>query len=224
MKGVYFDNKALVSDLVARHSIPPSFLSRLRVAYQPAPIITTSGELPDVSEAPFPVMSAGRPCGQRRYGLLIDIAKLDERYCYAFCGSPEPADLNILTDMSKSTANFSLHIRCSPIEKLSTQTFGAFLYTTLSDGLPNALLAAAAAGLPIIAPAIGGIGELVDRETGWLISDHRNPVAYLAALNEIRRSPEEAVRRCLAMRERLDQFHTWQSYHKELSTEPSFLS
>jgi glycosyltransferase involved in cell wall biosynthesis len=224
MRRIYFDNKAFVNDLVARHSVPPSFLSRLTVAYQPAPIITKPRQSRDLSETPFLVMSAGRLCGQKNVGLLIDIAKLDERYRYEFFGSSEPAYVNILTEMSKSTANASVHKSSAPFEKLWTKTFGAFLYTTLSDGLPNVLLSAAAAGLPIIAPAIGGIGELVDQETGWLVIDHRNPVAYLDALNEIRRSPKEVIRRCVKMRERLDQFHTWQSYCKELSTEPSFLS
>jgi glycosyltransferase involved in cell wall biosynthesis len=52
-----------------------------------------------------------------------------------------------------------------------TQYHG-FLYTTAYDGLPNVVLEALAAGLPVIAPDIGGLGEaVVDGETGILIGD-----------------------------------------------------
>lgn len=44
------------------------------------------------------------------------------------------------------------------------------IYTSRFDGMPNVPLEAAAAGLPIIAPDVGGIGELIrDGETGLLL-------------------------------------------------------
>ena len=49
-------------------------------------------------------------------------------------------------------------------------SYDAFLYTSAFDGLPNVLLEALSAGLPVIAPDVGGIGEAVVNEvTGRLI-------------------------------------------------------
>jgi len=55
--------------------------------------------------------------------------------------------------------------------ELSCADYDAFLYTTRFDGLPNAILEAMAAGLPVIAPDVGGISEAVNAETGFLIEN-----------------------------------------------------
>ncbi len=49
--------------------------------------------------------------------------------------------------------------------------YDAFLYTTRFDGLPNVILEAMAAGLPVIAPDVGGIIEAVSPRTGFLIEN-----------------------------------------------------
>jgi glycosyltransferase involved in cell wall biosynthesis len=47
-----------------------------------------------------------------------------------------------------------------------------FMYTSSQDGLPNVLLEAAVAGLPIVAPDVGGISEFVEGGvTGLLLPD-----------------------------------------------------
>ena len=53
---------------------------------------------------------------------------------------------------------------------LDTEAYDAFLYTSWFDGMPNVVLEAAAAGLPVIAPDVGGISEFIeDGRTGLLL-------------------------------------------------------
>lgn len=53
---------------------------------------------------------------------------------------------------------------------LPVDQYDAFLYTSIFDGLPNIILEAMGAGLPVIAPDIGGISEaIVDGKTGYLV-------------------------------------------------------
>ncbi len=60
------------------------------------------------------------------------------------------------------------------------------------EGFPNALMESMAAGLPVVAPAVGGIPELVkDGQTGLLLSD-RNPDAMTAAILQLLAQPERA--------------------------------
>lgn len=76
---------------------------------------------------------------------------------------------------------------------LPTQEYSAFIYTTAYDGLPNVIVEAMASGLPVIAPDIGGIRELVNASNGRLIEPaiddrefarrYANAIAEVAAGN-----------------------------------------
>lgn len=65
---------------------------------------------------------------------------------------------------------------------LPFEKFDAFIYTSVFDGLPNLVLEAMAAGLPVIAPNLGGIGEaVIHDETGFLVPNHPDEPALLNA-------------------------------------------
>jgi glycosyltransferase involved in cell wall biosynthesis len=57
--------------------------------------------------------------------------------------------------------------------ELPIDQYDALVYTSAFDGLPNVILEALGAGLPVIAPDIGGISEaVIEGETGFLLDDH----------------------------------------------------
>jgi glycosyltransferase involved in cell wall biosynthesis len=57
---------------------------------------------------------------------------------------------------------------CMPIDR-----YDGLIYTSEFDGMPNVILEAMAAGLPVIAPAIGGIPEtVINGKTGFLLDNH----------------------------------------------------
>ena len=67
-------------------------------------------------------------------------------------------------------------------DSLPVERFDAFIYTSAFDGLPNIVLEALGAGLPVIAPDVGGIGEaVIDGETGFLVPDLVDESALIAA-------------------------------------------
>jgi glycosyltransferase involved in cell wall biosynthesis len=57
----------------------------------------------------------------------------------------------------------------SEFTSLCLAEYDIFLYTSMFDGLPNVILEAMAAGLPVIAPKVGGISEAVSPDTGFLV-------------------------------------------------------
>jgi glycosyltransferase involved in cell wall biosynthesis len=94
--------------------------------------------------------------------------------------------------------------------RVSTLTEIADLYRLMSvcvlsskvEGFPNALIEAMAAGTPVVAPAVGGIRELVhDHDTGRLVVS-RSPVDFADAIEWILDNPDKTR----SMAQRANQF------------------
>ena len=135
---------------------------------------------------------ASRIGPQKRPGLLAGIA-----------GALKEADLDVTidvygmpddgTDPRELFGDEMLGIEYrggfSGFQELPISSYDAFLYTSGYDGLPNILLEAMAAKLPVIAPDVGGIGEVVQPGvTGWLVDggdDREMIAAYVRAIDEL---------------------------------------
>lgn len=82
---------------------------------------------------------------------------------------------------------------------LGVERYDAMIYTAAFDGLPNIVLEAMAAGLPVITPDVGGIGEAISPKTGYLIGDDPDEEVlvdrFVEAVKSLYDDWEEAVRR-----------------------------
>ncbi len=84
-----------------------------------------------------------------------------------------------------------------------------FLNTSVHEGIPMSILEAMNAGVPVVAPAVGGIPEVVrDGVDGFLVQD-RNPEAFAVACLRLIRNPDLRQSMSLSARERIrDSFST----------------
>jgi len=103
-------------------------------------------------------------------------------------GSADPgADTNAIFGVHDTSVKYRGGF--SGVSDLPLKKYDAFIYTSDFDGLPNILLEMLGAGLPAIAPDVGGIGEVVvDGVTGKLVdgTDEDSLVAaYVRAVAEI---------------------------------------
>jgi glycosyltransferase involved in cell wall biosynthesis len=75
-----------------------------------------------------------------------------------------------------------------------------FVLSSYLEGLGTSVLDAQAAGVPVVATAVGGVPEMVeDGATGWLVPA-RDPAALAAAVEDALAHPREAARRAAAGR------------------------
>jgi len=77
-----------------------------------------------------------------------------------------------------------------------------FVLPSRAEGLPNSMLEAMAAGLPIVATAVGGVPEVIEDGVNGLLVPPRDPVSLAGAILRILRDPEFAKRLAVAGRER----------------------
>lgn len=91
--------------------------------------------------------------------------------------------------------------------------YDLFLYTSLNDGMPNVILEATAAGLPVIASNDGGVGEFIkDGKTGILIEDYLNAEAYAKALRKILEDPRRLKQYVKNAQKLLKDQHSWSKF------------
>lgn len=65
-----------------------------------------------------------------------------------------------------------------------------FLLTSREESMPQAILEAMAAGLPVVAADVGGVRELVDDGVSGFVVKQDDIDAYAAAINKLNASPE----------------------------------
>ena len=99
-------------------------------------------------------------------------------------------------------------------DSLPVDKYDMLLYTSLSDGMPNVILEAAAAGLPIIASDDGGVGEFVqDGKTGILVKDYLNYKPYVEEIKKVLKSnPLEMKKRAKNAQKLLVEQHGWNKF------------
>jgi glycosyltransferase involved in cell wall biosynthesis len=114
---------------------------------------------------------ASRITPEKRPPLMAEIARqlsrvLPDVTVDVFGGSdPSSGYMELLGNCS----NIRLRGPFSDFAELGATAYDAFIYTSFFDGLPNVVLEAMAAGLIVIAPNVGGVGEVVmDGVTGLL--------------------------------------------------------
>lgn len=95
-------------------------------------------------------------------------------------------DASLFDDLS----NVSYRGAFSDFMKLPLDTYDLFLYTSFFDGIPNVLLEAMSARLPVMAPDVGGISELIeDQKAGVLIAQGPDDLvlvkSYVTAIRKV---------------------------------------
>lgn len=219
LSGVYFDNQTHIDEVARQFGIPDEQRARLVTLLQPAPALAPARGIRSV-EKPLRVLWAGRLLPQKNVELLIKLAETSPQFEFHIWGRGSHALEMRLDDLSRRCTSVHFHGAFEQFQALPLESYDALLYTSLWDGIPNVLLEAAAAGLAIVASHVGGIGEVVDESTGWLIEELRDPSPYMSALQAISQDPEEVLKRGSAMRQRLIENHNWRDYRETLIRQP----
>jgi L-malate glycosyltransferase len=84
-----------------------------------------------------------------------------------------------------------------------------FAFPSFAEGLPNSILEALAAGVPIVATAVGGIPEIIEHGTHGLLVKSGDAHGLAQAISSLLRNPELSQKFSMAGRERIRSSFTW---------------
>lgn len=100
---------------------------------------------------------------------------------------------------------------------LPTENYDILLYTSVGDGVPNILLEATAAGLPILASNDGGVHEFIqDGKTGSLVKEIRDVDGYVKKLKDFRKNPKKYEEYVKEAQKLLEERHSWKAFIKKM--------
>ena len=141
----------------------------------------------------FAWLAVGRLMWKKGYETMLRAFAEGERGLLLIAGSgPQEKELEELADELRVHASF-LRSR-DDVPDLMAASDG-FVQSSMVEGLPLALLEAAASGLPSVVSDAGGVSEVVlDGRTGWVVP-LGDPQALGAAVSRLVAMPEEQRRR-----------------------------
>lgn len=188
LAGVFCDNDVFPDLWVQELGVPRQLFTVLRFPYDRT-VVRKDDDF-GIDGAPR-ILWAGRFDRQKRPDVLLAIARTMPSVPFDVYGVSELGRVHPAISELQRLPNVKLHGSFSRFEDIAGKAHAAYLFTSSWEGVPTILLDASAAGLPIVAPAVGGIVDLIDRSI--LVDTSDDVAAYVEQLQQLIDSP--ALRR-----------------------------
>lgn len=236
LTGLLSDNQRFVDDAAREYELPDEERARMAVLYQPCRLLHGDGRelgrqrlvrrrqrLAEASgERGRPqILWAGRLDAEKRIDLFLEVVRRCAFADFRVFGQVVLEGGAALPDLPNLSYEGPFS---SPMEWLERFDFDAFLFTSRWEGMPNILIEVGALGIPVIAPTVGGVGELVSPDTGYPLPERPSVDDYEHALRAVSRDPLEATARASRMLERVLARHAWDSFVAAVDSVPGYVN
>jgi glycosyltransferase involved in cell wall biosynthesis len=193
MTNIFTDSQYMIDQMTTKFAIPRSLFQLLRQRVNPTQHIARR-----LSESSR-ILWAGRLDRQKLPDILLRIAKLLPMVTFDVYGRSVLDDTSLIVNELTALPNVIVHGEYEYFDQIVNEQHCVFLYTSAWDGYPNVLIEAGQAGLPIVASAVGGIPEIINESSGYLVPEHNLAESYVARISAIFDHYEEAIQRARQM-------------------------
>lgn len=205
------DNKTMIGKTVEHNGFDDK---KFRVHYQPIEQGIKEPKTGLVRKNHLRILWAGRVVPTKLPDLVAEIGKRLDAEVFkidVFGGESKEVKRSIFDGI----ASINYKGAYNGFDSIPTEKYDVLLYTALDDGLPNVILEATAAGLPIIASNDGGVGEFVQNgKTGILIKDYLNYKPYVDAIEFAIKNPDAMKKYAKNAQKLLAERHSWEKFVK----------
>lgn len=228
LSGLISDNKRFIHDASMEYEFDEDTRSRMHVLYQPCRLLYPDDHLPAAGSTKLvsnsrsdrpQVLWAGRLDAEKRVDLFLDVVRhchFADFYIFGQIVLGDNVSLPTLPNL-RYEGPFT-----SPLQWIEQHRFDAFLFTSKWEGMPNILIEVGALGIPVIAPTVGGVGELITETTGYPLPEQPSIEDYVVALKSIASIPDEAHARAQHLRELISIRHGWRSFVTSVKALPGY--
>ena len=209
LDGVFFDNKQIVSSIKKQYGFSQRNEQRLRYIYTPN-LSTKSGTFNN-PKSKDKILWIGRLARQKRPDVLIEIAEAMpsiEFHVYGDRGNAPSSDLIV----SNSIKNIHFHGTYSDLEKIEVEKYSMFLLTSQWEGIPTILITMMGLGVPVVSPLVGGVGELVEEDTGWPVANFDQSEEYCRVIRQVLLDEEDRLTRQKNAKRVVGERHSWEQF------------
>jgi glycosyltransferase involved in cell wall biosynthesis len=131
------------------------------------------------------VIAAGRLSPEKGFDILIEaMSAVDDARCILFGEGPERSKLEAMIESRKMKERFLLAGHTTKLDRYLPHA-DLMVLPSYTEGLPNVLLEASAAGVAIAATAVGGTPEVVAHGTTGLLVEPGNAAALGNAIRTL---------------------------------------
>ena len=237
LAGLLSDNQRFLIDAAREYELSSVESERMGVLYQPCRMLAGEGQAAVTQrfqrrqeqlrtaavgmggQRPQ-VLWAGRLDAEKRVDLFLEIVRRCSFADFRVYGQVVLTDNGSLPSLSNLSYEGPF---TSPLEWLDRYDFDAFVFTSRWEGMPNILLEVGALGIPVIAPTVGGVVELVNEATGYPLPERPTVVDYEQALLRVVSSPTEALERARRLHTLIQRRHSWDSFVAGVAAVPDYL-
>jgi glycosyltransferase involved in cell wall biosynthesis len=166
------------------------------------------------------VLWASRFINSKRPDIFVEIAKRFPEIEFLAYGSTDgdiTGESALQIERVMNTPNIAYRGAYEDFSDIDLSEVIGFLYTSESDGIPWVLLEATAAGLAIVAPDVGGIGEFLTKENSWFVDKCDDVNAYVECVGELLSNPALAKEKATIALERLQEQHSEEAFAARLA-------
>ncbi len=225
---VLTDNSQIIDDLVELQALPRSKFS---INYQPytGVVLPLRAQVRTryTSKEPLKVLWAGRIDKQKRPDILMKVATAVKS-----AGLPiefhmygnQVLDKDDTIEKIKAHSNITYHGGFTKgLGEIDISKYDLYLTTTQYEGLPNILFEVIAGGLPVMAPAVGGIPEIIQKgKTGYLVSAFEDVKEYVSLLKEYLGNPAIGLKYAENAQKLMHDRHSWEPFMEKLTSDGYF--
>lgn len=215
VKNIFTDNENVIDYSVAKNSFGRE---KFKVHYQP--VFDEMKETKNIKkDGPWQILWAGRVVDLKLPNVVAEIGRRLDPSKFIINVYGEIGD-DVKRNVFADSPAIKYHGAFDGFGSLPVEKMDLFLYTSINDGIPNTILEAVAAGLPVIASNDGGVSEVIkDGVSGVLVNDIFGVDDYIEAIKAAVKEPEKMMRYAEKAQEIAKKRHSWENFKRTVKSD-----